>query len=77
MKNREFNHQTYRCPNHGLISGDEVGQEEIDYGELRHWCLKCYANTPYVGVRKTPKSKPGPRMATWKNNDGTIHSEPW
>jgi hypothetical protein len=55
---KEFNPQTYKCPTHGLITGDEVNEEEMDYGVLRHWCMKCYQEAPYVGHRTTPKSKP-------------------
>lgn len=58
MKKKEFNHQTYRCPIHGLITGDEVDEGEIDYGVLEHWCSKCKKPAPYVGWRKTPNSKP-------------------
>jgi len=74
---KSFNHQTYKCPNHGLITGDEVHQEEIDYGILKHYCKICNEVAPYVGVRKTPKSKPTPPMVSWKKRDGPMHIEPW
>jgi hypothetical protein len=53
-----FNGQTYKCPEHGLITGEDVGEDEVDYGVLRHWCLKCHSTVDYVGWRNTPKSKP-------------------
>ena len=74
---KQWNSQTYTCPNHGLISGDEVNEEEVDYGVLRHWCMKCGARAPYVGVRKDAKSQPKPRTVSWMKQDGTMHTEPW
>jgi hypothetical protein len=53
-----WNGQTYRCSKHGLITGDNVGEDEVDYGILRHWCLKCSAIVDYLGFRNTPSALP-------------------
>ena len=60
----EWNGQTYRCPVHGLITGDEVIEAEIDYGVLQHFCEKkvgavfCGKSAPYVGFRENKNSEP-------------------
>ncbi len=58
--NDSFNPQTYACPVHGLLTGDEVHEEEVDYGDLVHRCAKCKQEqiVTYVGHRVSPTSKP-------------------
>lgn len=60
-----FNHQTYLCPVHGFVTGEEVLEIEQDYGDLSHFCKletapnkDCLVEAHYVGHRDTPSSAP-------------------